>query len=73
MAGGLLAASSISSASPGASSTTSIPAITSTMVPIASVPCGVVASPEITFTSKTDPARSGLVGVTIHVILIPGA
>ena len=73
----LLAACTTSSVPPGGTSTSSAPTSTSTSTSTTtastSVPCGVVASPEITFTSRTEPcAIATHVGVTIHLVLDTG-
>jgi len=72
---GLLASCSTSSVPPGAGSTTTAvtPSTTATTTPTASVLCGVVASPEVTFTSHTEPcAITTHLGVTIHLVLDTG-
>jgi hypothetical protein len=62
--GALLAACSTSTVPPGASTSTSVPA---------SVPCGIVPSPEITFMSKTEPCSISVsVGANIHLRLDSG-
>ncbi len=73
--GGLLASCTTSSTPPGASSTTSTTSATSTntTTPTTSVPCGVVASPDVVLTSHPEPcAVTTNVGVTVHVVLDTG-
>jgi hypothetical protein len=70
--GGLLASCSTSSLPPGGASTTSTSSPTTT-TPTTSVPCGVVASPDVVFTSHTEPcAVTTHVGITIHLVLDTG-